>query len=59
MAIPFFLSNKTNELVVSFEKNTLNVTDVIKFLNNQNIKLLDISTDDGDLEDVFIRLTKN
>ena len=53
------LSNKTNELVVSFEKNTLNVTDVIKFLNNQNIKLLDISTDDGDLEDVFIRLTKN
>ena len=53
------LSNKTNELVVSFEKNTLNVTDVIKFLNNQNIKLLDISTDDGDLEDVFLRLTKN
>ena len=27
--------------------------------NDQNIKLLDISTDDGDLEDVFIRLTKN
>ena len=53
------LSNKTNELVVSFEKNALNVTDVIKFINNQNIKLLDISTDDGDLEDVFIRLTKN
>ncbi len=53
------LSNKTNELVVSFEKNTLSVTDVIKFINNQNIKLLDISTDDGDLEDVFIRLTKN
>ena len=53
------LSNKTNELVVSFEKNTLSVADVIKFINNQNIKLLDISTDDGDLEDVFIRLTKN
>ena len=26
---------------------------------DQNIKLFDISTDDGDLEDVFIRLTKN
>ena len=28
-------------------------------LLNSFIKLLDISTDDGDLEDVFIRLTKN
>ena len=53
------LSNETGELVVSYEKNALNIGEIIKFINDQNIKLLDISTDDGDLEDVFIRLTKN
>jgi len=53
------LSNKIDELVVSYEKNALNISEIIKFINNQNIKLFDISTDDGDLEDVFIRLTKN
>jgi len=53
------LSNEINELVVSYEKNALNISEIIKFINGQNIKLSDISTDDGDLEDVFIRLTKN
>ena len=53
------LSNETNELVVSYEKSTLNIVEIIEFINKQNIKLSDISTDDGDLEDVFIRLTKN
>jgi ABC-2 type transport system ATP-binding protein len=53
------LSNEMDELVVSYEKNALNISEIIKFISLQNIKLLDISTDDGDLEDVFIRLTKN
>ena len=53
------LSNELNELIVSYEKNSLNINEIIKFINEQNIKLSDISTDDGDLEDVFIRLTKN
>ena len=53
------LSNEVNELVISYEKNALNISEIIKFISDQNIKLLDISTDDGDLEDVFIRLTKN
>ena len=53
------LNNTINELTVSYEKNTLNITEIINFINNQNIKIYDISTDDGDLEDVFIRLTKN
>ena len=53
------LSNEMNELVISYEKNALNISEIIKFINEQNIKLSDISTDDGDLEDVFIRLTKN
>ena len=53
------ISNEMNELEVSYEKNSLNINEIIKFINEQNIDLLDISTDDGDLEDVFIRLTKN
>ena len=53
------LSSKTNELTVSYEKNALNISEIINFINDQNIKIFDISTDDGDLEDVFIRLTKN
>ena len=53
------LSNEMDELVVSYEKNTLNISEIINFINDQNIKIFDISTDDGDLEDVFIRLTKN
>ena len=53
------LSNDINELVVSYEKNALNINEIIKFIGDQNIKLSDISTDDGYLEDVFIRLTKN
>ena len=53
------ISNEINELVVSYEKNSLNINKIIKFINEQNVDLSDISTDDGDLEDVFIRLTKN
>ena len=53
------ISSETNELTVSYEKNTLNISEIINFINDQNIKIFDISTDDGDLEDVFIRLTKN
>ena len=32
---------------------------IINVINNQDIKILDISTEDGDLEDVFVSLTKN
>ena len=53
------ISNELSELVISYEKNAINISEIIKFINDQNINLLDISTDDGDLEDVFIRLTKN
>ena len=53
------ISNEMNELEVSYEKSSLNINEIIKFINEQNIDLLDISTDDGDLEDVFLRLTKN
>jgi len=53
------LINDISELSVSYEKSSLNINEIINFVNRQNIKISDISTDDGDLEDVFIRLTKN
>ena len=53
------ISNKTDQLIVSYEKNKLNIEELCNFINKQNIKISDISTDDGNLEDVFIRLTKN
>ena len=53
------LSNEEKELIVSYEKSSLNISEIIKFLNDQNIKISDISTEDADLEDVVIKLTKN
>tara|TARA_B100001079_G_scaffold253604_1_gene247695 strand:- start:157 stop:1086 length:930 start_codon:yes stop_codon:yes gene_type:complete len=53
------IDNKHGQLIVSYEKSKLNIEELINYINKQNIKILDISTDDGNLEDVFIRLTKN
>ena len=53
------ISNENNKLCISYEKNKIKIDQIISYLNTQNIKILDISTDDGDLEDVFLRLTKN
>ena len=51
--------NNKNEICVSYEKNRLAINDLIEIFNKANIKILDISSDDGDLEDVFVNLTKN
>tara|TARA_Y100000590_G_scaffold80994_1_gene89958 strand:+ start:290 stop:1219 length:930 start_codon:yes stop_codon:yes gene_type:complete len=53
------ISNKDNEVVMSYEKNKITIQEIIDLIQKQNVKILDISTDDGDLEDVFIRLTKD
>jgi len=53
------ISNDQNKLVVSYEKSKINIDSIISKLKDQNVKILDIFTDDGDLEDVFLRLTKN
>ena len=53
------ISNENGELCVSYEKSKINIDQIINYLIAQNIKIFDISTDDGDLEDVFLRLTKN
>ena len=53
------ISNEKNKFCISYEKSKINIDQIISHLNTQNIKIFDISTDDGDLEDVFLRLTKN
>ena len=53
------ISNLENEICVSYEKNRINIEELINLIKRNNVKIEDISTDDGDLEDVFLRLIKN
>ena len=53
------LSNSSDQLIISYEKSELAINEIITLINKQHIVISDISTDDGDLEDVFLRLTKN
>ena len=53
------LSNSSDQLIISYEKSELAMNEIIALINKQHIVISDISTDDGDLEDVFLRLTKN
>ena len=46
-------------IAASYEKNSLDFAEIANYLNKNNIKIEDISTDDGDLEDVFVQLTKH
>ena len=53
------ISKLEAEVCVSYEKNKINMEDLINLIKKNNTKIIDISTDDGDLEDVFLRLIKN
>ena len=48
-----------NSLIVTYEKNSLDFGEIVNYLNENNVKIEDISTEDGDLEDVFVQLTKH
>ena len=54
-----FKINSKNSILVTYEKNSLDFGEIINYLNENNIKIEDISTEDGDLEDVFVQLTKH
>ena len=54
-----FKINSKNLISVVYEKNSLNFGEIINYLNQNGIKIEDISTEDGDLEDVFVQLTKH
>ena len=54
-----FKINSKNSIVLTYEKNSLDFAEIVNYLNQKNVKIEDISTEDGDLEDVFVQLTKH
>tara|TARA_Y100000590_G_scaffold469210_1_gene655549 strand:- start:1304 stop:2233 length:930 start_codon:yes stop_codon:yes gene_type:complete len=48
-----------NEFCITYDKSKIKIEDIIKLIKKDGIEIQDISTDDGDLEDVFLQLTKN
>jgi len=54
-----FSSEDNNTITAVYEKNSFKFDDISKILKNNNIEILDIATEDGDLEDVFVQLTNN
>ena len=54
-----FMINSKNLISAIYEKNSLDFGEIINYFNQNEIKIEDISTEDGDLEDVFVQLTKH
>ena len=48
-----------NLISATYEKGSLDFSEMINYLNQNEIKIEDISTEEGDLEDVFVQLTKH
>ena len=53
------LSSNHKELTLIYDKNRLNIDQILNYVNKKNVRIIDMSTDDGDLEDVFVTLTNN
>ena len=54
-----YSSITNNEITITYERNKHKIEDIIRMIKNEGVEIIDISTDDGNLEDVFIELTKN
>ena len=54
-----FIINSKNRITAIYEKNSRNFNDILNFFAQNQIKILDIVTEDGDLEDVFVKLTNS
>ena len=52
-----FSINSNKSISVTYEKNIFSFGEIINFLSKNDIKIQDIETEDGDLEDVFVQLT--
>jgi len=53
-----FSYNSKNEIAVSYHKEKHKINEIINLVKNTGMEINDISTDEGDLEDVFIDVTK-
>jgi ABC-2 type transport system ATP-binding protein len=54
-----FSYNSNNEIIASYERKKHKIDEIINKVKNVGMEIYDISTDEGNLEDVFIDLTKN
>ena len=54
-----FSYNQKNEVIASYERKKHDIDEIISKVKNANMEIYDISTDEGNLEDVFIDLTKS
>ena len=54
-----FFYNSNNQITVSYERKKHKIDEIINKVKNSGMEIYDISTDEGDLEDVFIDLTKS
>ena len=54
-----FSYNSNNEIVALYERKKHKIDEIINKIKNQGMEIYDISTEEGDLEDVFIQLTKS
>ncbi len=54
-----FNSDSNNSITAIYEKSSYQFDDIANILKKNNIKILDIATEDGDLEDVFVQLTNH
>ena len=54
-----FIINSNDTITVNYEKESFNFDKLINYLKEKNLKILDISIEEGNLEDVFLQLTKN
>ena len=54
-----FSYKENNEINVLYERKKHKIDEIINKVKNAGMEIYDISTDEGDLEDVFIDLTKN
>ena len=54
-----FSYNSNNEIVALYEKKKHKIDEIINKIKNEGMEIYDISTDEGNLEDVFIDLTKS
>ena len=54
-----FTYNSENEIIVLYERKKHKIDEIINKIKNQGMEIYDISTEEGDLEDVFIDLTKS
>ena len=54
-----FSYKSNNEITASYEKKKHKIDEIISKVKNAGMEIYDISTEEGNLEDVFIDLTKN